>query len=129
MKAKILIPLLVIASLALPATAMALQYQQYAPTYTGNKYAAKTQTGTCQARRELTTAVLRCSGTGSVTVRYPFKLKSGCGPSVMPSVVALGDAYTYGARQTATGTVQVWVRIAGQARLTISTVTLRYLCK
>ena len=125
MKAKILIPLLAMAALALPATAMAMQY---APTYTGNKFASKTQTGACSAKKVLTTAVLRCTGTGSVTVRYPFKLKDGCGPSVMPSVVAVGDPFTYGARQGKDGAVQVWVRISGQGRLTISTVTLRYYC-
>jgi hypothetical protein len=125
MKAKILIPLLALVALAVPATAMAMQY---APTYTGNKFASKTETGACSARKVLTTAVLRCSGAGSVTVRYPFKLADGCGPSVMPSVVAVGDSFAYGARQGSNGAVKVWVRIAGQARLTISTVTLRYYC-
>jgi hypothetical protein len=125
MKAKILIPLLALVALALPATAMAMQY---APTYTGNKYASKTQSGTCSARKVLTTAVLRCAGSGTVTVRYPFKLKAGCGPSVMASVVATGDSFTYGTRQGANGVIGVWVRLAGQARLTISTVTLRYYC-
>jgi hypothetical protein len=125
MKTKILTPLVVIVSLALPATAMAMQY---APTYTGNKFASKTQSGTCVARKELTTAVLRCSGTGSVTVRYPFRLKAGCGPAVVPSVVALGDSFMAGTRQDKARNVQVWIRIAGQARLTISTVTLRYYC-
>jgi hypothetical protein len=125
MKPKLLIPLLLTVSLAVPATAMAMQY---APTYTGNKFASRSQTGTCGARKVLTTAVMHCSGTGSVTIRYPFKLKDGCGPNVMPSVVAVGDAFTYGARSGRDGSVQVWVRIAGRAQLTVSTVTLRYYC-
>ena len=125
MKARILIPLLVLLPLALPATAMAMQY---APTYTGNKFASKSQTGTCAARKVLTTAVLRCSGSGAVTIRYPFKLAAGCGPSVMASVVATGDPFTYGTRSGTNGVVQVWVRLTGVARLTVSTVTLRYYC-
>jgi hypothetical protein len=125
MKAKILISLLALAALAVPATAMAMQC---APTVTGNKFASKTQTGTCAARKVLSTAVMRCSGTGSATVRYPFKLKAGCGPSVMPSVVAAGGPFDSGTRVSADGTVQLWVRIAGQTRLTVSTVTLRYYC-
>lgn len=126
MKTKILIPLLAAVALAVPATAMALC--QYAPTYTGNKFGGKTVTGACGVQRVLTTSVMHCSGAGSVTIRYPFKLKAGCGPSVMPSVVAAGDNFAYGARSGKDGSVQVWVKLAGQGRVTVSTVTLRYYC-
>ena len=125
MKLKLLIPLLAMVALALPATAMAMMY---APTYTGNKFASKTVTGACGARKVLTTAVLRCTGAGSVTVRYAFGLKAGCGPSVTPSVVWLGDQPTYGTNLRKTGGVVLWVRTSGESKVTISTVTLRYLC-
>ena len=125
MKAKLLIPLLALAALALPATAYAMQY---APTVTGNKFSGKTLTGSCSAKRVLTTAVLRCTGTGTATVRYPFKLAAGCGPSVMPQVAALGGPYTYGTKLGTNHVVQLWVRVTGQSRVTVSTVTLRYYC-
>lgn len=125
MKAKLLIPLLALVALGLPATAYAMQY---APTVTGNKFAGKTLTGSCTARRVLTTAVLNCSGTGAVTVRYPFKLGAGCGPSVMPQVAAVGGPYTIGTKLGANNVVQLWVRVTGQSRVTVSTVTLRYYC-
>ena len=125
MKAKLLIPLLALAALALPATAYAMQY---APTVTGNKFTAKSQTGACSAKKLLTTAVLRCTGTGAVTVRYPFKLAAGCGPSVMPQVAAVGGPYTYGTKLGTNQVVQLWVRVTGQSRVTVSTVTLRYYC-
>ena len=125
MKAKLLIPLLALVALAVPATAYAMQY---APTVTGNKFAGKTLTGGCSAKKLLTTAVLRCTGTGAVTVRYPFKLAAGCGPSVMPQVAAVGGPYTYGTKLGTNQVVQLWVRVTGQSRVTISTVTLRYYC-
>ena len=125
MKAKLLIPLLALVALALPATAYAMQY---APTVTGNKFAGKTLTGSCSAKKLLTTAVLRCTGTGVVTVRYPFKLAAGCGPSVMPQVAAVGGPYTYGTKLGTNHVVQLWVRVTGQSRVTVSTVTLRYYC-
>jgi Na+/melibiose symporter-like transporter len=125
MKLKLLIPLLVLVALALPATAMAMMY---APTFTGNKFGSKTVTGACGAQKVLTTAVLRCTGPGSATVRYAFGLKAGCGPSVTPSVVWVGDQPSYGTYVRKTGGVVLWVRTSGASRVTISTVTLRYLC-
>jgi hypothetical protein len=125
MKPKILIPLLTVVALALPAAAMA---GLLVPTKTGNMFASKTQSGTCVAKKVLTTAVLRCSGSGAVTVRYPFKLQAGCQPNVTPSVDWMGDAPTYGAKQTASNAFVLWVRTAGQSRVTISTVSLQYYC-
>ena len=125
MKTKLLIPLLAMVALAFPAAAMAMLC---APTTTGNTFGTKTQTGACAAKKALTTAVLRCTGPGSVTVRYVFGLKKGCGPSVTASVDAQGDQPTYGTSLRPKGGVVLWVRTSGQSKVIVSTVTLRYLC-
>lgn len=122
---RLLIMLLAGVSLALPATALAMQY---APTVAGSKFASRTVTGSCTVTRSRLagTATLRCPGNGSATVRYPFTLPSNCGPSVSPWADATGDP-SYGATQKA-GKVILWVRTGANTRVVISSVSLRYLC-
>jgi hypothetical protein len=125
MKTKLLTLLLVVTALALPATALAMQC---APTRTGDQYASKRATGTCSVTKGILVAVLRCTGSGSATARYTFKLKDGCGPSVVPWVDALVGTPAFGSNQK-DGNVTVWVRTTGQSRVVLSTVSLRYYCK
>jgi hypothetical protein len=123
---RLLAPLAVCLALAVPVTALAAQ--QYAPTRSGYAFASKAVTGSCTASRSklLGTATLRCSGNGTATVRYAFTLPSGCGPSVMPWVDAIGPD-SYGVNQKA-GKVSLWVRTSGPSRVIISSVSLRYYC-
>jgi hypothetical protein len=125
MRTKLLTSVLAVAALALPATALAMQC---APTRTGDQYTSRTATGSCSVTRGSDTATLRCSGTGAASARYTFKLKDGCGPSVVPWVDAQVGIPAVGSRQH-DGIVTVWVRATGQSRIVVSTVSLRYYCK
>jgi hypothetical protein len=96
----------------------------------GSRYSSEATTGNCGVTRQpiLGTATISCgAGGGTAVVRYPFTLRSGCGPGVSPTVDFLGIVPTVSAR-FAKGTVSVAVHRAGKGKTVISTVSISYYC-
>jgi hypothetical protein len=128
---KRLLPLIVVvASLALVPGAFAKDGTNVTwrtTTVTGNRFNAKTVSGSCSAGRVLLTAVLRCgSDSGQAAVRYIFKVPGTCLPQVDAHVDAVGDKKVSVA--TTTGQVRVTVRLSDPGLLTIASVNIGYYC-
>ncbi len=125
---KRLLPIiLLVASLALPAAALATI--QVTKTRIGAKYAAKSVSGSCSVSgsKLLGTATLNCtSDNGSATVRYDFAMPSNCGPSFKSYVNAGGDRSVTVSRSAKT--VHVLVHSAGRGVVVISLVSIYYYC-
>jgi hypothetical protein len=125
---KRLLPLiLVVASLALPAAALATN--QVTNTHLGSKYASSSASGSCSVNKSklLGTATLNCtSDNGSAVVRYDFKMPSNCGPSFKWYVNA-GGKRSVTASHSGT-TVHVLVHSAGRGVVVVSLVSIYYYC-
>src|SRR5262249_3550526 len=123
-----LLPLIVVvASLAVTPAAFA-RWNWQTTAVTGNRYNAKTVSGSCSASKVLLTGVLRCgSDNGQASVRYTFKVPNTCMPQVNAHVDSAGDRKVSVA--TSTGQVRVTVRTDGPGLLTVATVSIGYYCK
>jgi hypothetical protein len=124
---RLLLLIVVTASLALPAAAFATL--QMTKTHLGAKYAAKTVTGDCSVSRSklLGTATLNCtSDNGSAAVRYDFAMPGGCGPSFKSYVNASGDRSVTVSRSATT--VHVFVHSNGRGTVVVSLVSIYYYC-
>jgi hypothetical protein len=124
---RLLLLILVVASLALPAAAFATN--QVTKTHIGAKYASRSASGDCSVSKSnlLGTATLKCtSDNGSAAARYEFKVPSTCGPSFKWYVNAVGDrSVTVSHSGT---TVGVIVHSAGRGVVAISLVSIYYYC-
>jgi hypothetical protein len=124
---RLLLLIVVVASLALPAAAFATT--QVTKTHIGAKYAAKTVSGDCSVRRSklLGTATINCtSDNGSAAVRYDFAMPSTCGPSFKWYVNSSGNRSVTVSRSATT--VHVIVHSAGRGVVVISLVSIYYYC-
>jgi hypothetical protein len=124
---RLLLLIVVIASLALPAAAFATL--QVTKTHLGAKFAAKTVSGDCSVGRSklLGTATINCtSDNGSAAVRYDFAMPTTCGPSFKSYVNASGDRSVTVSRTTKT--VHVIVHSTGRGTVVISLVSIYYYC-
>jgi len=124
---RLLLLIVVIASLVLPAAALATL--QVTNTQLGVSYAAKTASGDCSVSRSklLGTATLNCtSDNGSAAVRYDFAMPTTCGPSFKSYVNASGDR-SVTVSHTAK-TVHVVVHSAGRGTVVVSLVSIYYYC-
>jgi hypothetical protein len=124
---RLLLLIVVIASLALPAAAFATL--QVTKTHLGASYAAKTASGDCSVGRSklLGTATLNCtSDNGSAAVRYDFAMPTTCGPSFKSYVNASGDRSVTVSRTAKT--VHVVVHSTGRGTVVVSLVSIYYYC-
>jgi hypothetical protein len=124
---RLLLLIVVTASLALPAAAFATL--QVTKTHLGASYAAKTASGDCSVGRSklLGTATLNCtSDNGSAAVRYDFAMPTTCGPSFKSYVNASGDRSVTVSRSAKT--VHVVVHSTGRGVIVISLVSIYYYC-
>ena len=124
---RLLLLILVVASLALPAAAFATN--QVTKTHVGANFASRSASGDCSVSRStlLGTATLRCtSNNGSALVRYAFTMPSNCGPSFKWYVNAVGDRSVTSSRSGTT--VRVVVHSAGRGMVVISLVSIYYYC-
>jgi hypothetical protein len=99
-------------------------------TRPGSRYSSAAITGSCRVTRKLLlrTATVACGAAGgSAVVRYPFALRSGCGPTVNPVVDFSGTTPAVSAKYS-DGTVGVAVRRSGQGKTVISLVSISYYC-
>lgn len=125
---KRLLPLiLVVASLAIPAAALATN--QVTNTRVGARYASSAASGSCSVSKSklLGTATLNCgTDTGSALVRYVFTMPSNCGPSFKWYVNGGGHRSVTASRSGST--VRVTVHSAGHGVVVISLVSIYYYC-
>jgi hypothetical protein len=124
---RLLLIIVVIASLALPAAAFATL--QVTKTHLGANYAGKTASGDCSVGRSklLGTATLNCtSDNGSAAVRYDFAMPTTCGPSFKSYVNASGDRSVTVSRTAKT--VHVVVHSTGRGTVVVSLVSIYYYC-
>jgi hypothetical protein len=124
---RLLLPILVVASLALPAAALATI--QVTKTHVGAGYASSSASGSCSVSKSklLGTATLKCtSDNGSAVVRYAFTMPSSCGPSFKWYVNA-GGKRSVTASHSGT-TVRVVVHSAGRGVVVVSLVSIYYYC-
>ena len=125
---RLLATVLTLAFLALTATAYAQIWR--VTSRLGSRYSSQTTTGSCRVTRQslLGTATIGCGLTGgTAVVRYPFKLRSGCGPTVSPTVDFLGTAPTVSTKSS-DGTIGVAAHFSGQGHTVISLVSISYYC-
>jgi len=124
---RLLLLILVVASLALPAAALATN--QVTRTHVGARYASWSASGNCSVSKSklLGTATLRCtSDNGSAAARYVFTLPSNCGPSFKWYVNAVGSRSVTASRSGTT--VRVIVHSAGRGVVVVSLVSIYYYC-
>jgi hypothetical protein len=117
-----------LALLAVTASAFAQTWSQ--STRPGSRYSSAATTGSCHVIRQpqLRTATVACGAAGgSAVVRYPFAMRSGCGPTVNPTVDFSGITPTVSAKFS-DGTVGVAVHRSGQGKTVISLVSISYYC-
>ena len=120
----------VITLVLLVVTASAFAQTWSVSTRPGSRYSSAAITGSCRVTRQLLvrTATVSCGvAGGSAVVRYPFALRSGCGPTVNPTVDFTGTTPAVSAEYS-DGTVSVAVRRSGQGRTVLSLVTVSYYC-
>ena len=124
---RLLLLILVVASLALPAAALATN--QVTKTHIGAQYASWSASGDCSVSKSklLGTATLKCtSDNGSAAVRYAFTMPSNCGPSFKWYVNAGGDRSVTASHSGTT--VRVIVHSAGRGVVVVSLVSIYYYC-
>lgn len=124
---RLLLPILVVAALALPAAALATS--QVTKTHIGAQFASSSASGSCSVNKSklLGTATLNCtSDSGSAVVRYAFTMPSNCGPSFKWYVNA-GGKRSVTASHSGT-TVRVIVHSAGRGVVVVSLVSIYYYC-
>ena len=124
---RLLLLILVVASLALPVAALATV--QVTKTHVGAQYASRSASGDCSVSRSklLGTATLKCtSDNGSAAVRYGFTMPSTCGPSFKWYVNAGGDRSVTASHSGKT--VSVIVHSTGRGVIVISLVSIYYYC-
>jgi hypothetical protein len=124
---RLLLLILVVASLALPAAALATN--QVTKTHTGAQFASSSASGSCSVTKSklLGTATLKCtSDNGSAVARYAFSMPSNCGPSFKWYVNAVG--YRSVTASHSGTTVRVVVHSVGRGVVVISLVSIYYYC-
>ena len=124
---RLLLLILVFASLALPAAALATM--QVTKTHVGSNYASSSASGSCSVSKSklLGTATLNCaSDNGSAVVRYAFTMPSNCGPSFKWYVNAAGKRSVTASHSGTT--VRVVVHSAGRGVVVVSLVSIYYYC-
>jgi hypothetical protein len=125
---RLIAPVITFAFLALAASAFAQIW--HVSTRVGSRYTAPSTTGTCKVTNQplFGTAEISCGAAGgSAVVHYPFTLRSGCGPTVSPTVDSLGATPRVSAK-TADHKVDVAVRVSGRGKTFISLVSISYYC-
>jgi hypothetical protein len=125
---RLLATLITLAFLAVTASAYAQVWR--VSTRLGSRYSSTVTTGSCRVARQklLGTATVTCGATGgTAVVNYPFALRSGCGPTVSPSVDFVGVAPSVSTKSSG-GTVGVAARFNGSGRTIISLVSISYYC-
>jgi hypothetical protein len=124
---RLLLLILIVASLALPAAAFATI--QVTKTHIGAQFASSAASGSCSVSKSklLGTATLKCtSDNGSAAARYAFTMPSNCGPSFKWYVNAVGSRSVTASHSGTT--VRVVVHSAGRGTVVISLVSIYYYC-
>src|SRR5690348_17002210 len=113
---RLLTAILTLTLLAFAASAFAQTW--HVSTRLGSRYGSAATTGSCVVTRQplLGTATIGCGAAGgSAVVRYPFSLRSGCGPAVSPTVDYVGASPVVSAKFS-DGSIAVALRRSGTGR-------------
>jgi hypothetical protein len=125
---RLLTAILAFALLVFAASAFAQTW--HVSTRLGSRYGSEATTGNCRVTRQplLGTATIACGAAGgAAVVRYPFSMRSGCGPTVSPTVDFVGVTPVVSTKYS-DGTVAVGVHRTGTGKTVISMVSVSYYC-